>query len=258
MTATSYRRLGPMSVRGAAAPRSRRTLKPRGRHKSASIFHLESHPRLDLPWLDSRTRDGVQPGPPGRSAHASIIIQQAEPVPATDLMMETTHARFCPSCGAGARKADAIYGARTIHWRSAVSCGCSLDEAAPDHSTISRTRRLIDLETHRAVFTWVQVRLVEPGLLKGKTDAIDATTLRGECGAAQYRETRRRGELSGVLDRARAGLGHRYADARGAGSSGPKRKKKTSNTDWRHPGDPEAKVAKIKDGRTHLARPSRS
>jgi transposase-like protein DUF772 len=153
---------------------------------------------------------------------------------------------------------------RGIAWRANDSLAVrsflrlSLDEAAPDHSTISRTRRLIDLETHRAVFTWVQVRLVEPGLLKGKTDAIDATMLRGECGAAQYRETRHRGELSGVLDRARAGLGHRYADARGAGSSGPKRKKKTSNTDWRHPGDPEAKVAKIKDGRTHLARPSRS
>jgi len=53
----------------------------------------------------------------------------------------------------------------------------ALDEAAPDHSTISRTRRLLDLETHRAVFTWVQVRLLEAGLLKGKTVAIDATTL---------------------------------------------------------------------------------
>ena len=43
------------------------------------------------------------------------------------------------------------------------------------------TRRLIDLETHRAVFTWVQVRLVEAGLLKGKTVAIDANTLEALC-----------------------------------------------------------------------------
>ena len=59
-------------------------------------------------------------------------------------------------------------GARPIRWRSAVSCGLALDEAAPDHSTISRTRRLIDLETHRAVFTWVQQRLVEVGLAQGQ------------------------------------------------------------------------------------------
>jgi transposase len=45
-------------------------------------------------------------------------------------------------------------------------------QAAPDHTTLSRTRRLTDVETHRAVFTWVQQRLVEVGLLKGKTVAI--------------------------------------------------------------------------------------
>lgn len=55
--------------------------------------------------------------------------------------------------------------------------GLSLDAAAPDHSTISRMRRLIDVETHRAVFTWVQERLVSAGLLNGRTVAIDATTL---------------------------------------------------------------------------------
>jgi transposase len=72
---------------------------------------------------------------------------------------------------------------RGIAWRAADSLavrsfvGLGLDAAAPDHSTISRTRRLIDVETHRAVFTWVQERLVGAGLLKGRTVAIDATTL---------------------------------------------------------------------------------
>src|SRR3970040_2159025 len=55
--------------------------------------------------------------------------------------------------------------------------GLGLDAAAPDHSTISRTRRLIDVETHRAVFTWVQERLVAADLLTGRTVAIDATTV---------------------------------------------------------------------------------
>jgi transposase len=48
---------------------------------------------------------------------------------------------------------------RAIAWRAIDSLsirsflGLELHEATPDHSTISRTRRLIDLETHRAVFT---------------------------------------------------------------------------------------------------------
>ena len=52
-----------------------------------------------------------------------------------------------------------------------------LPEAPPDHSTISRKRRLIDVETHEAVFTWMLQRLADAGLVKGKTVGIDATTL---------------------------------------------------------------------------------
>jgi transposase len=84
---------------------------------------------------------------------------------------------------------------RGIAWRAADSLavrsfvGLSLDAAAPDHSTISRTRRLFDVETHRAVFTWVQERLVAAGLLKGRTVAIDATTL--EANAAMRSIVRR-------------------------------------------------------------------
>src|SRR3989454_6523339 len=84
---------------------------------------------------------------------------------------------------------------RGIAWRAADSLavrtflGLGLEDGAPDHSTISRTRRLIDVETHRAVFTWVQQRLVEVGLLKGQTLAIDATTL--EANAAMRSIVRR-------------------------------------------------------------------
>jgi transposase len=84
---------------------------------------------------------------------------------------------------------------RGIAWRAADSLavrhflGLGLDEAAPDHSTISRTRRLIDVEAHQAVFTWVQERLVEAHLLRGKTLAVDATTL--EANAAMRSIVRR-------------------------------------------------------------------
>ena len=56
---------------------------------------------------------------------------------------------------------EGIDSERGIAWRPADSLalrgvlGLDLDEAPPEHSTISRTRRLIDLETHRAVFTWI-------------------------------------------------------------------------------------------------------
>ena len=72
---------------------------------------------------------------------------------------------------------------RAIAWRAADSLsvrsflGLDLHEAPPDHSTVSRTRRLIDIETHQAVFTWVLQRLAAANLVKGKTIGIDATTL---------------------------------------------------------------------------------
>jgi transposase len=65
---------------------------------------------------------------------------------------------------------------RAIAWRAADSfalrqfLGLVLPEA-PDHSTISRTRRLIDLEKHEAVFTWMLPRLANAGLSKAKPSA---------------------------------------------------------------------------------------
>src|SRR5579872_1140039 len=72
---------------------------------------------------------------------------------------------------------------RGIAWRAADSLalrdflGIGLDQAPPDHSTISRTRRLIALETHRAAFTGILQCLGTAGLVKGMTIGIDATTL---------------------------------------------------------------------------------
>jgi hypothetical protein len=55
--------------------------------------------------------------------------------------------------------------------------GNGLDEETPNHSTISRTRRLIDVETHRKVFLWVLGVVADRGLLKGPSVGVDATTL---------------------------------------------------------------------------------
>jgi len=154
---------------------------------------------------------------------------------------------------------EGIDSERGIAWRAADSLAIrqfvrlALQEAAPDHTTISRTRRLIDVETHRAMFTWVQQRLVDVGLLKGKTVAIDATTLEANAAmrsivrrdtAETYQEfLTRLAKASGIETPTRDDLARLDRT----------RKKKTSNKEWTNPHDPDAKVTKMKDGRTHLA-----
>ena len=154
---------------------------------------------------------------------------------------------------------EGIDSERGIAWRATDSLAVrsflrlAVDEAPPDHSTIARTRRLIDLETHRTVFTWVQQRLVEAGRLKGKTIAIDATTL--EANAAMRSIVRRdTGEsYQAFLAGLATASGIETPTREGLARLDRKRKKKTSNTDWTNPHDPDAKVTKMKDGRTHLA-----
>lgn len=148
---------------------------------------------------------------------------------------------------------------RAIAWRTADSFALrgfldlELVEAPPDHSTISRTRRLIDLETHQAVFTWILERLAEAGLVKGKTVGIDATTLeanaalrsivRRDTGESYQEFLTQLAEASGIKTPTREDLAR----------LDQKRKNKGSNDDWTHPHDPDAKITKMKDGRTHLA-----
>jgi transposase len=154
---------------------------------------------------------------------------------------------------------EGIDSERGIAWRAADSLalrdflGLALDEAPPDHSTISRTRRLIDLETHRSVFTWVLQCLSTAGLVKGKTIGIDATTLeanaalrsivRRDTGEGYEEFLTKLAKASGIGTPTRADLAR--LDRR--------RKKKGSNDQWTHPHDPDAKITKMKDGRTHLA-----
>src|SRR5881409_3842058 len=148
---------------------------------------------------------------------------------------------------------------RGIAWRAADSravrtfLGLGLEDGAPDHSTISRTRRLIDVETHRAVFTWAQERLVDAGLLTGKTIAIDATTL--EANAAMRSIVRRdTGETyQEFLTRLAKESGIKTPTREALARLDRRRKKRTSNKDWENPSDPDAKITKMKDGRTHLA-----
>ena len=148
---------------------------------------------------------------------------------------------------------------RGIAWRLADSLtlrqflSIGLDENTPDHVTISRTRRLIDGETHQRIFNWVLERLAQSGLIKGKTIGVDSTTL--EANAAMKSIVRRdTGEsYNEYLERLAEAEGVNAKDAAALRRMDRKRKKKTSNEDWESPSDGDAEITKLKDGRTALA-----
>jgi transposase len=154
---------------------------------------------------------------------------------------------------------EGIDSERGICWRVADSLSLrrflsyGLDEATPDHVTMSRTRRLYPEATHEAVFTFVLQEVARRGLLKGKTIGIDATTLEAN---AAMRSIVRRDTGQSYMDYLRqlaAEAGIDADDDAAVRRMDRKRKKKTSNEEWVNPHDPDAEVTKMKDGATHLA-----
>ena len=153
---------------------------------------------------------------------------------------------------------EGIGSERGIAWRVSDSLSLrrflkyGLGEATPDHVTISRTRRLMDEETHQAVFTFVLGEVAKRGLLKGKTIGIDATSL--EANAAMKSIVRRDTSESYMeyLRRLAKEAGVEASDEE-LRRADRKRKKKACNQEWKNPHDPDAEVTKMKDGATHLA-----
>jgi transposase len=155
---------------------------------------------------------------------------------------------------------EGIDSERGLEWRCSDSLSLreflrlGTTEPVPDHSWLSRTRARLPLEAHAAVFAWVLQRLAERGLIKGERIGIDASTMeanaalraivRRDTGEGYREMLGRLAEESGIatptaedlvrLDRKREG-------------------KRLSNAEWASPTDPEARIAKLKDGRTHLA-----
>jgi len=154
---------------------------------------------------------------------------------------------------------EGIDSERGIAWRTADSMslrsflGYGLSQTTPDHSNLSRTRNRIDLDTHQAVFDWVLAVLAKEGLLKGKTLGIDATTL--EANAALRSIVRRdSGEsYDEFLDGLAKASGVETPTREDRSKVDKNRKGKGSNKDWKSPSDPDARITKMKDGRTHLA-----
>jgi transposase len=152
---------------------------------------------------------------------------------------------------------------RGICWRCADSLSLreflQLDTAqtVPDHSSLSRTRTRLPLEIHHTVFVHVLRLLSEQGLLQGKKLGIDASTM--EANAAMRNIVRRdTGEgYKAILERLAKESGIATPTQAELVAFDRKRKgKKLSNKDWQSPADEDARIAKLKDGRTRLAHKS--
>jgi transposase len=154
---------------------------------------------------------------------------------------------------------EGIDSERGIAWRVADSLslreflGSGLNETTPDHSTVSRTRRLYSVETHKAVFRWVVKVLGGEGLLDGQTVGIDATTLEANAAMRAIRRQDDGRKYEEYLKELAAAEGLEEPTREQLARLDRRRKKKASNQEWASPSDPDARIAKMKDGRTHLA-----
>lgn len=193
-----------------------------------------------------------------------------------DRFVEATCATFYDAGDAGGRPSvppgnyfrmlfvgyfEGIDSQRGIAWRCADSLslrtflGLAWNEASPDHSSLTRIRQRLDESVHAAVFEWVLALCAEKKLLTDPTTVgVDSTTL--EANAAmrsivrkdtkqpyrEYLKTLLKAE--GVDDPTAAQVQTFDRD---------RRDKSCSNADWESPADPDAKIARMKDGTTHLA-----
>src|SRR3954452_6399933 len=149
---------------------------------------------------------------------------------------------------------------RGLEWRCADSLSLreflrlGTTEPVPDPSWLSKTRSRLPLEVHEAVFAWVLRRLAEHGLVKGDRIGVDASTMeanaalraivRRDSGEGYREMLERLAEESGIATPTAQDLVRLDREREG---------KRLSNAEWAAPTDPEARIAKLKDGRTRLA-----
>jgi transposase len=155
---------------------------------------------------------------------------------------------------------EGIDSERGIAWRCADSFSLrdflrlSTREKVPDHSWLSKTRARLPHEAHEKAFGFVLKLVAERGLLKGERLGVDGSTMeanaalrtivRRDSGETYQQMLTRMAEESGIATPTVEELARFDRKRKG---------KKLSNADWTSPTDAEAKIARMKDGTTHLA-----
>jgi transposase len=155
---------------------------------------------------------------------------------------------------------EGIGSQRGIAWRCSDSrslaefLGIPINEATPDHSSLTRVHQRLPLEIHEQVFVLVLKIAADKKLLKGKTVAVDSTTLEANAAMKSIERKDTGEDWKAYLTRL----------AKEAGIDNPtdeelrrfdkkRTDKKVSNDDWQSTTDPDSRIAKMKDGTTHLA-----
>jgi len=158
---------------------------------------------------------------------------------------------------------EGIGSQRGIAWRCSDSrslaefLGFAINEATPDHSSLTNIHQRLPLEIHEQVFAFVLKIAADKKLLKGKTVAVDSTTL--EANAAMKSIIRKDSgeDWKAYLTRLAQDAGIENPTAEDLRNFDKKRgqqgDKKVSNDDWQSPTDPDSRITKMKDGTTHLA-----
>ena len=154
---------------------------------------------------------------------------------------------------------------RGIAWRCSDSLslreflGLPLTAEAPDHSSLSYIRQRLPLETHQEVFVWILTLAHEKKLLKGQTVAVDSTTLEAHAAMKSIVRKDTGEDWKDYLARLMQEQGllapgaERPSDEELRKFDKNRPDKQVSNDEWESPTDPDSRIARMKDGTTHLA-----
>ena len=153
---------------------------------------------------------------------------------------------------------EGIESERGICWRCEDSLslrsflGLELTDRIPDHSTLSKTRKRLDSEVFRSVFQLVLRVVEEHGLLRGRVAGVDSTYLRADASMKTIIRRDTGASYPEYLEQLAIEAGDTSPTKESTRRMDRKRPKKTSNKEWKSATDEEARITRLKDGRTRL------
>jgi transposase len=154
---------------------------------------------------------------------------------------------------------EGIESERGLEWRCADSLslrtflGVSMDKRVPDHSSLSRMRTRLDGQVYDEVFRLVLEIVESKGLLRGKVEGVDSTYLRADASMKSIVRKDTGDDYTTYLKKLCEAQGIQDPTVEDARRMDRKRKgKKSSNKEWQSPTDADARIVRLKDGRTRL------
>ena len=154
---------------------------------------------------------------------------------------------------------EGIESERGLEWRCSDSLslrtflGVQVTERVPDHSSLSRMRTRLDGEVYDEVFRFVLGIVESKGLLRGKVAGVDSTYLRADASMKSIVRKDTGDDYTTYLKKLCEAQGIENPTVEDARRMDRARKgKKVSNEDWASPTDADARIVRLKDGRTRL------